>query len=53
MPELEDLAVAKIAAVTSCERWEVFRSLDTVIQAIARESDKRLFFQNNFPAIML
>ena len=53
VPDLEDLAVTKIAAVTSCERWEVFRSLDTVIQAIARESDKRLFFQNNFPAIML
>lgn len=51
--ELEDLAAAKIAAVTNRERWKVFRSLDTIIQAIARDSDKRLFFQNNFPAIML
>ena len=53
VPELEDLAAAKIAAVTNRERWEVFRSLDTIIQAIARDSDKRLFFQNKFPAIML
>ena len=53
VPDLEDLAAAKIAAVTNRERWEVFRSLDTIIQAIARESDKRLFFQNNFPTIML
>ena len=53
VPELEDLAVIKIATVTNRERWKVFRSLDTIIQAIARDSDKRLFFQNKFPAIML
>lgn len=53
VPELEDLAAAKIAAVTNRERWKVFRSLDTIIQAIVRDSDKRLFFQNKFPTIML
>lgn len=52
VPELEDLAVIKIATVTNRERWKVFRSLDTIIQVIARDSDKRLFFQNKFPAIM-
>ncbi|QNL97071.1 HD domain-containing protein [Treponema sp. Marseille-Q4132] len=51
--ELEDLAAAKIAAVTNRERWEVFRSLDTVIQTITRGADKRLFFQNNFSTITL
>ena len=51
--ELEDLAAAKIATVTNRERWKVFRSLDTIIQVIARDSDKRLFFQNNFSAITL
>ena len=53
VPDLEDLAVIKIATVTNRERWEVFRSLDIIIQAIARDSDKRLFFQNNFSTITL
>ena len=53
VPELEDLAAAKIAAVTNRERWEVFRSLDTIIQTITRGADKRLFFQNNFSTITL
>jgi len=51
--DLEDLIVSKIVAVTKCEPWEVFCSLDTIIQTITKDSDKLLGYANNCKPIDL
>ena len=45
--DLEDLLIERISTETKTERWEVFGLLDSIIDDIAKDADKRLSFQNN------
>lgn len=47
--DLEDLLIERISTETKTERWEVFSLLDSIIDNITKDADKRLSFQNNFP----
>ena len=47
MQDLEDLLIERISTETKTERWEVFGLLDSIIDDIAKDADKRLSFQNN------
>ena len=46
--DLEDLLIEKISTKTKAERWEIFSLLDSIIENITKDADKRLSFQNNF-----
>ena len=45
--DLEDLLIERISTETKTERWEVFSLLDSIIDTITKDADKRLSFQNN------
>ena len=45
--DLEDLLIERISTETKTECWEVFSLLDSIIDDIAKDADKRLSFQNN------
>lgn len=45
--DLEDLLIERISTETKTERWEVFSLLDSIIDNITKDADKRLSFQNN------
>ena len=47
--DLEDLLIEKIASEIKTEHWEIFSLLDSIIENITKDADKRLSFQNNFP----
>ena len=47
--DLEDLLIEKISTETKNERWKTFSLLDSIIDDITKDADKRLSFQNNFP----
>ena len=44
---VQDLLIQRISTETKTERWEVFSLLDSIIDDIAKDADKRLSFQNN------
>ena len=46
--DLEDLLIEKISTKTKTEHWEIFCLLDSIIEDITKDADKRLSFQNNF-----
>ena len=45
--DLEDLLIERISTETKTERWKTFSLLDSIIDDIAKDADKRLSFQNN------
>ena len=45
--DLEDLLIEKIASEIKTEHWEIFSLLDSIIENITKDADKRLSFQNN------
>ena len=45
--DLEDLLIERISTETKTECWAVFSLLDSIIDDIAKDADKRLSFQNN------
>ena len=45
--DLEDLLIEKIASEIKIEHWEIFSLLDSIIENITKDADKRLSFQNN------
>lgn len=49
VPELEDLFVTRIAAVTGRERGEIFSAFDGIMEKLAADADWRLSWQNRFP----
>ncbi|MFI1393494.1 HD domain-containing protein [Streptomyces sp. NPDC020681] len=49
VPELEDLLVARLAAVSGREVWEEFLALDEVLARIGEDADARLDFQAAHP----
>lgn len=49
VPELEQLVVDQLAAVSGLEAWEVFMGLDEELDRIAAGADGRLAFQNGYP----
>ena len=46
--DLEDLLIEKISTKTKTEHWAIFCLLDSIIEDITKDADKRLSFQNNF-----
>ena len=46
--DLEDLLIKKISTEIKTEQWEIFDLLDSIIEDIIKDYDKRLYFQNNF-----
>ncbi|NUR57312.1 MAG: HD domain-containing protein [Catenulispora sp.] len=49
VPELEDLVVGRLAAVSGLPGWEEFLKLDEVLAAIGDLADDRLSYQMSFP----
>jgi hypothetical protein len=49
VPDLEDLVVARLAAVTGRAVWEEFIALDEVLSRIGDGADERMAFQASFP----
>ncbi|WP_338039866.1 HD domain-containing protein [Nocardia mangyaensis] len=49
VPELEQLIVERVAAVSGQEPWQVFMMLDEELDRIAAEADQRLAFQAAYP----
>jgi hypothetical protein len=47
--DLEQLLVARIAAVTSQEPWQAFMNLDDILARLAADADNRLAFQASHP----
>lgn len=45
--DLEDLLIERISTETKTERWKTFSLLDSIIDDITKDADKRLSFQNN------
>lgn len=44
--DLEQLIVARIAAVTGDEAWNIFMSLDEILTRLAASADERLEYQS-------
>lgn len=49
VPELEQLIVQHVAAVSGQEAWQVFMALDEELDRIAADADQRLAFQATYP----
>jgi hypothetical protein len=49
IPELEDLVITELAAVSGVERWQAFADLDDILDHLAADADKRLAYQASFP----
>jgi hypothetical protein len=46
---VEDAVVARIAAATGQGTWQVFMTLDRIVEGITRDADARLEWQGRFP----
>ncbi|MEV6769194.1 HD domain-containing protein [Nocardia sp. NPDC051030] len=49
VPELEQLIVQRLAAISRQEPWQVFMTLDEELDRIAADADQRLAFQAAYP----
>ncbi|GAA4606869.1 hypothetical protein BJY16_006043 [Actinoplanes octamycinicus] len=49
VPDLEQLLVDRLVAVSGQEPWQVFLTLDDHLDALAAGADGRLAYQNGFP----
>ncbi|MFF3223062.1 HD domain-containing protein [Nocardia suismassiliense] len=47
--ELEQLVVARLAAVSGLQPWQVFMTLDDELDRLAADADRRLAFQASYP----
>lgn len=49
VPDLEQLLVDRLVAVSGSEPWSVFLTLDDQLDDLAAGADRRLAYQNGFP----
>lgn len=49
VPDLEEKVVEEISRVTNRPQWEVFASLDSILENLAADADQRLAWQAKFP----
>ena len=49
VPDLEVKVVDEIVRLTGEDRWEVFLSLDDIVERLAADADERLAWQATFP----
>lgn len=49
VPELEDLVVRELAAVSGRTVWEEFLDLDDLLTSVGEGADARLEFQGTYP----
>jgi len=49
VPDLEDRIIRRICDISGESRWQVFMTLDDLLDRIAQSADARLAFQNQCP----